>query len=189
MTPVLQAAASIQNLCELHNWPFCIVGGLAVLRWGKPRTTQDVDLTLLTGFGNEEPYIDVLLGAYTTRITGAKEFALQNRILLLKSPEGIGIDVALGGFPFEERAVGRATAFEYEAGLTLVTVSAEDLIVSKAFAGRLQDWEDIRGIIICQSARLDWPLIFEELTPLCELKESPETVDRLIVMRDRLNGE
>ena len=30
------------------------MGGVALQRWGEPRLTQDVDLTLLTGFGDEE---------------------------------------------------------------------------------------------------------------------------------------
>ncbi|HVT30043.1 MAG TPA: hypothetical protein VHE81_18650 [Lacipirellulaceae bacterium] len=47
MTPVLSAADEIQKFCQREGWSFCIVGGLAVLRWGKPRTTQDVDGRLL----------------------------------------------------------------------------------------------------------------------------------------------
>lgn len=188
MTPVLQAAAEIQSLCQREGWSFCIVGGLAVLRWGKPRTTQDVDLTLLTGFGNEEPFIDKLLSQYVSRRDDAKEFALKHRILLLSSASGIGIDVALGAINFEELAVRRATPHEYESGLSLITASAEDIIVSKAFAGRPQDWGDIRGILIRQAGKLDWAYILEQLTPLCELKESPETVSELLTMRDQLSN-
>jgi hypothetical protein len=183
MTPVLSAAAEIQSFCQREGWSFCIVGGLAVLRWGKPRTTQDVDITLLTGFGGEEPFVDKLLAQFATRRSDAKEFALQNRVLLLVTTSGIGIDVALGGFRFEELAVRRATPFEFEPGLSLITASAEDIVVMKAFAGRPHDWADVQGILRAQT-KLDWQYIIEQLTPLCELKESPETVERLIVFRD-----
>jgi hypothetical protein len=135
MTPVLSAAREIQEVCQSEGWSFCIVGGLAVLRWGKPRTTQDVDITLITGFGTEEPFVDKLLARFASRRTDAREFALQNRVLLLKAASGIGIDVALGGFRFEELAVQRATSFEFEPGLFLITASAEDIVVMKAFAG------------------------------------------------------
>jgi len=37
MTPVLVAAIEIQQFCQAREWPFCIIGGLAVLRWGEPR--------------------------------------------------------------------------------------------------------------------------------------------------------
>ena len=48
---VLRAAEEIQAFCQLRGWPFCFIGGVAVQRWAEPRLTQDVDLTLLTGFG------------------------------------------------------------------------------------------------------------------------------------------
>lgn len=185
MTPVLSAAAEIQTFCQDEGWSFCLVGGLAVLRWGKPRTTQDVDLTLLTGFGAEESFVDKLLSHFESRRDDAKEFALRNRVLLLVTASGIGIDVALGGFPFEELAVRRATPFEFEPGLSLVTASAEDLVVMKAFAGRPMDWGDLQGILRAQP-KLNWTYVVEQLAPLCELKDSPETVDRLLTMRDQL---
>nr|AAU82590.1 hypothetical protein GZ18F2_20 [uncultured archaeon GZfos18F2] len=37
------------------------IGGLAVIRWGEVRMTQDIDLSLFTEFGNEETYINSLL--------------------------------------------------------------------------------------------------------------------------------
>ncbi len=33
---------------------------------------------------------------------------------------------------------------------------------------------------------MDWDLIVTELSPLCELKESPETVNQLLNLRDGL---
>ncbi|MDE3066841.1 MAG: hypothetical protein KGJ60_04735 [Verrucomicrobiota bacterium] len=51
MTGLYLTALEIQRLCESQKWSFCIIGGLAVQRWGEPRLTTYVDLTLLTGFG------------------------------------------------------------------------------------------------------------------------------------------
>src|SRR5258705_3121829 len=81
------------------------------------------------------------------------------------------------------RSVGRASDFEFYPGMLLRTCSAEDLIVMKAFAGRDQDWGDVKGIIARQGRALDWPLILSELCPLCELKESPDTLKRLERLR------
>jgi len=55
---VLTAAGEIQQFCQQRDWRFCFIGGVAVQRWGQPRLTQDVDLTLLTGFGGEEKFTD-----------------------------------------------------------------------------------------------------------------------------------
>ncbi len=64
MNPIFAAAYDLQCFCESEGWRFCFIGGIAVQRWGEPRFTQDADLTLLTGFGSEEPYIDRLLAHY-----------------------------------------------------------------------------------------------------------------------------
>ena len=53
----------------------------------------------------------------------------------------------------------------------------------KTFAGRDQDWQDIRGVILRSAERLDWDLIFNELSVLLELKEEPEALERLPKMK------
>ena len=185
MNPLLAAALEVQAFCRAHSWRFCFIGGLAVQRWGEPRLTQDADLTVITGFGGEAPFVDTLLARFEGRLPDAREFALRNRVALLRSSAGVPLDVALGAMPFEEHAVTRASDFMIAPGVVIVTCSAEDLIVFKAFAGRPQDWLDIEGIAVRQAGRLDERLIWSELVPLLELKESPEDAERLRAILDR----
>jgi hypothetical protein len=103
------AAGEIQGVLAGAGWRYCFIDGLAVQRWGEPRLTRDVDLTLLTGFGGEEPFVDALLERFDSRVPEARDFALQNRVLLLRASEGVPIDIALGALPFEKRTVERAT--------------------------------------------------------------------------------
>jgi hypothetical protein len=179
MNPIFAAAREIQEFCRARGWRFCIIGGLAVQRWGEPRLTRDVDVTLLTGFGGEPAFVDGLLSGFQPRLPDARDFALRNRVVLLSSSEGVPIDIALGAMPFEEEAVSRATTYRVSPDLELATCSAEDLIVFKAFAGRPRDWLDIEGIVTRQGAGLDATLIWHELLPLLELKEDVETEGRL----------
>jgi hypothetical protein len=146
--------------------------------------TNGVDLTLLTGSGNEAVYVDVLLQHYRARIANGRDFAPEYRTLLLQSQDGIPIDVALGGIDFEERLVSRATRHEFLRGVSLLTCSAEDLIILKAFADRPRDWGDVETIIVRQQTQLDWRYILEQLEPLCQAKERPEIVDRLLDLRE-----
>ena len=183
MTRLIQVAADLQQFLDMKNWQNCVIGGIAVQRWGEPRLTGDVDLTLLTGFGQEGRYIDALLARYQARVESPREFALANRVVLLKSAAGVGIDIALGGLPFEENAMRRASKFEFATGERLRTCSAEDLLVMKAVAGREKDWLDIKGVVVRQAEKLDWKTIISELRPLCELKEAPEIVDRVERLR------
>lgn len=180
MKDLVEQAAELQALLEKQGWRFCFIGGIAIQRWSEPRLTKDMDITLLTGFGNEDPFIEFLLQHFESRISDARAFALQNRILLLKTAEGTGIDVALGGLPFEEEAVRRSKLLEYAPGISLRTCSAEDLLVMKAFASRPIDWNDVRGILVRQGTKnLDWSYIRRQLQPLCELKDAPEIMTQL----------
>lgn len=187
MTPLLQAAAELQVVCVSRAWRYSFIGGLAVLRWGEPRETVDVDLTLLTGFGDEERFVSTLLQAFEPRIPEAAAFAQVNRVLLLRAASGVGLDIALAGLPFEATLVERASDFTYPPDITLRTCSAEDLIVLKAFANRPKDWMDIDGVIVRQSANLDWPYIRANLAPLAELKDAPELMETLEQVRVRAN--
>ena len=178
MTALIQAAADLQAVCETNRWRFCFIGGLAVQRWGEPRETVDVDLTLLTGFADETRFISVLMNTFEPRIDDAANFARVNRVLLLRASSGVGLDIALGGLPFEELAVTRSSLFTYPPDVPLRTCSAEDLIVFKTFADRPKDWLDIEGVIIRQPG-IDWPYVRAQLAPLAELKDAPELVDKL----------
>jgi hypothetical protein len=92
-------------------------------------------------------------------------------VLLVQTTDAIPIDISLAALPFEERVADRSTAFLFEPGASITTCSAEDLIVLKAFADRVQDWLDVEGIIVRQGAALRRAQVLEELTGLLELKE------------------
>ena len=184
---VLAAAGEVQSFCQCQGWRFCFIGGVALQRWGEPRLTQDVDLTLLTGFGDEERFVDQLLKEFTPRRPDAREFALSRRVLLIQTRNGVGVDAALGAFPFEERSVQRASEWVWAAGQSLVTCSAEDLAVHKVFAGRDLDWGDVERVLTRQHGKLDFEQIQTELKPLLELKGETEALRKLDQMIARVD--
>ena len=179
MNNVIAAALELQAVCQKHGWRFCFIGGIAVQRWSEPRFTNDADLTLLTGFGSEDAFIRPLLEVFVPRRPDAAEFALRSRVLLLKNSEGIGLDVALGAFPFETHTIERSSPFVFPTGQSLITCSAEDLLVHKCFANREKDWLDVDGILARQWNKLNLKVVRKELKPLAQLKEEPEIIVRL----------
>jgi hypothetical protein len=179
MNDVFAAALELQTVCQKHGWRFCFIGGIAVQRWSEPRLTVDADLTLLTGFGSEETFIGPLLQVFSPRRPDAAEFALRNRVLLVKNSTSVGLDIALGAVGFEIQTVERSSPFLFPTGQSLVTCSAEDLLVHKCFANREKDWLDVDGILARQWHKLDLKLVRKELKPLAELKEAPEIIVRL----------
>ena len=189
MTRLIRLAAELQSLLDAKSWKNCLIGGLVLQRWGEPRLTKDVDLTVLTGFGGEEKVVDLLLARFAGRRPDTREFALHNRVLLMQSADGIGLDVALGALPFEERVMERASDFDFMADGRLRTCSAEDLVVMKAFANRERDWLDVETVLLRQGERLNWKQIMAELKPLTELKESPQIPDRLEEIRRKVASQ
>jgi len=83
---LLLAAVRVESLLLERGWRFCFIGGVAIQRWGNPRFTTDIDLTLLTGFGAEESFVDPLLRELRPRRPDAREFPLRHRVLLARTP-------------------------------------------------------------------------------------------------------
>ena len=149
------AASDILKFLASHHVPACVIGGLAVQRWGEPRATQDVDVTLLAPFGQEAASIDLLLSRYRPRDAGARRFALERRVLKLRARDGVPIDVSLGALPFEIEVLDRASPWRLSPTIDLVVCSAEDLIVYKLVASRPRDLLDVEGIVRLQWRDLD----------------------------------
>ena len=177
INPLFFAAGEIQTFIHAQKWQFCFIGGLAVLRWGEIRMTQDVDLCLQVGFGNENRYITGLVQHFATRISDAAGFARKHRVLLLRSSGNIAIDVAFSGLEFETRMIARASLFSFAEGIQLCTCSAEDLLVLKAFADRPQDWLDVEGILARQGAAIDRSYCLKELSQLCQARDHSDILD------------
>lgn len=178
MNGLFVAAAEVCGFMQARDWEFCIIGGLAVQRWGEPRTTLDVDITLLTGWGEEEVFVDPLFEQFEARVPDARDIANQYRVLLIRASNGSPVDISLGAVPFEEEVVRRATVEELAAGLTVPCCTPEDLVIMKAFAGRDQDWFDIKSVIRRQSS-LDAGRIVGRLEQLVDPDVQPDTVSRV----------
>jgi len=111
--------------------------------------------------------------------------ALQNRVLLCREADGIDVDISLAAFPYELELIDRAQV-ELFRETPLPICGPSDLVILKAFANRPHDWIDIRGVLVRSAKLLDWQLIDEQLSILAELKEEPEIVTQLAVLRKSL---
>ena len=176
---VLDAALAAQSACKTIGLEFCIIGGVALQRWGEPRYTADADLSVLVEPGQEQRVSQELLARLSARIEDAAAFAERTRVLLLRSEQDVGIDVVLGGLPFEARVIERATPWSLGNSRFLHTCSAEDLVVMKVFAARDKDWADVTSILERQGQKLNVNLVRAELHPLLEAKEQPELAEKL----------
>ena len=182
---IFAAAREVQDKLSRSGFRFCFIGGLALQRWGEPRYTQDVDVSLLCPFGEEIAVAQRLSRLVAARIPDAVEFSAQSRVFLAAATDGTPLDIAFAGIEFERRCLDRATDFEF-GGASLTTCGAEDLVVMKVFAGRDQDWVDVAAILIRQGGLLDFGLVERELEPLLRVKEDRTSLDRARALRSRL---
>lgn len=168
------AAAEVLSVLDDASIRACVIGALAVHRWGQPRATSDADFSALASYGEERPVIDALLERFEARRPDADGFALANRVLLLKTRDGVEIDVALAAFPFEIEAIEMASSWEIVPGLPLRTCPAEHLIVYKLVAARTHDLADMESVVRRQGAKLDVERIRRWALEFAELKEDPD---------------
>jgi len=180
MNALFEAAKEVCDFMSARKWRYCIIGGLAVQRWGEPRTTLDVDITLMTGFGAEEQFAQALLDQFEGRGRDPLAFAVEHRVLLARASNGKNVDIAFGGFPFEEQMVARATPFEFDQRVRLLTCSGEDLFLLKVFADRPRDWQDAESVAIRQ--KLDQSYVLKHLKALCEVRDSPDLLGRALAL-------
>lgn len=183
MKDLVEAAARLQDFLIQAGLEYYFIGGMAVQAWGEPRVTRDVDVSVMTGFGDEDTFIDRLTEYVQPRYENARKFAITNRVLLAYSPEGVAIDIAMAAFDFERRALKRAQFVQYLPDISLKVCSAEDLLVYKVFAGRPQDWGDVRSILVRQGNALKMRTVEKELRPLLDGIEQPERWDELLKLQ------
>jgi len=170
------AAAAREVLSALDDAEIqaCVIGALAVHRWGEPRATSDADFSALAPYGDESRVVDILLQRFKSRRSDAREFALAHRVLLLNTAGGVGVDVALAAFPFEIEALDMASSWDILPGVRLRTCPAAHLVIYKLVAGRTHDLSDVEGIVNRQGRRLDVDRIRRWGREFAELKEDPD---------------
>ena len=135
-----------------HNIPYMIIGGQAVLLYGEPRLTRDIDITL----GVNTEYVDELLKVIRELSLkpipeNIKLFIQQTMVLpALEEITGIRVDFIFSFTTYEIEAIKRARKITIM-GQEVCFASPEDVIIHKIFAGRPRDIEDVRSIILKNS--------------------------------------
>jgi hypothetical protein len=155
--------ARIGASLERAGIPYMIIGGQAVLLYGEPRLTRDIDITL----GVTIDRLDALLSvAHRLSLKPLPEnvsaFVRQTMVLpALDEATGIRVDFIFSFSPYESQAIHKAKKVKIlDQDVCFVTV--EDLIIHKIFAGRPRDLEDARNVLL-RNTTVDVPYIEEWL--------------------------
>ena len=128
----------------------------AVMLWGRPRLTGDVDVTFLLEPDDPTGLLDAMREVgFDLRVHDVGGFVRKTRVLpFLHVSTNLPLDIVLAGPGLEEEFFRGAVRVEVH-GATIPFISAPDLVVTKILAGRPKDIDDVRGIIQAQGAQLD----------------------------------
>lgn len=136
-----------------------IIGGQAVLLYGEPRLTRDIDVTL----GVSTDRLSDIMGIaeeldLAPLPEDAQAFVEKTMVLpCLEEGSGIRVDFIFSFSPYESEAIRRAHAVSIE-GQDVAFARAEDVVIHKVVAGRPRDMEDARSILI-RNPELDLDII------------------------------
>ncbi|MGH9204030.1 MAG: nucleotidyl transferase AbiEii/AbiGii toxin family protein, partial [Vicinamibacterales bacterium] len=136
------------SACRECNCRWYLFGAQAVIIWGRPRLTTDVDVTVFLGtIGTDTLVAALRRSAFRLQEEVSDEFVRVTRVLPLRhEPTGLSLDIVIGGPGLEERFLERAVLVDLD-GVQTPVISPEDLIVTKVLAGRAKDLEDVRGVL------------------------------------------
>jgi hypothetical protein len=131
------------------NLPYMIIGGQAVLLYGEPRLTRDVDVTLGVNIDRLHDLLTVVKELSLNPIPNDVESFVKQTMVLptIDEPTGVRVDFIFSFTPYETDAIKRArkiTIMDQE----VCFASPEDLIIHKIFAGRPRDLEDVWSVIL-----------------------------------------
>jgi hypothetical protein len=133
-----------------------VFGAQAVMVWGRPRLTVDVDVTV--HLVPEDPMVFVLAmrdAGFELRVRDVEDFVRRTRVLpFLHAASGLPLDVVLAGPGLEDEFARDAIGVPV-AGTMVPFISPVDLVVTKILAGRPKDLEDVHGVILAQGDSLD----------------------------------
>lgn len=134
-----------------------LFGAQAVVLWGRPRLTADVDVTVEVDPTQVPRLLETLAArGFELRLqSGVEAFVSRTRVLPLRHRASeLQVDVVLAGPGLEEAFLERAVSVDVE-GVAVPVIAPEDLVVTKILAGRPKDLEDVRGILAERRERLD----------------------------------
>jgi hypothetical protein len=159
-----------------------VFGAQAVVAYGVPRLSADVDVTLALAPDRPDRFAaDMEAAGFVLRVRDP-EFVRRTRVMpFVHLPTGMPLDVVLAGSGLEDEFLDRVVPTDL-AGAMIPIIAPDDLIISKILAGRPKDMDDAGAIWRLRGPALDAHRIRETLRVLeealnrCDLVFGFETI-------------
>ena len=169
----------------LTNWgSWYVFGAQAVIAYGVPRLSADVDVTVrLTPEEPERFAADMRSAGFALRVDDA-DFVRRTRVMpFVHLATAMPLDVVLAASGLENDFIERARVMEL-GDTSVPVIDPEDLVIAKVLAGRPKDVEDARNLWRILGQELDADRIYRTLRLLEEALSQSDLVPSFESIRD-----
>jgi hypothetical protein len=156
--PVTPAAVDLLRALTavLSKWGrWYVFGAQAVIAYGVPRLSADVDVTVALDPDAPERFArDMADAGFRLRVSDP-DFVRRTRVMpFVHMATAMPLDVVLAGSGLEDEFLARARPTDV-GGVVVPVIDREDLVIAKVLAGRPKDVEDAAAIWRTHGADLD----------------------------------
>lgn len=132
-----------------QNIPYMVIGGQAVLLYGEPRLTKDIDITLGIGIDGLDKIKGIVESlSLKPLIRDVDSFVQQTMVFpVIEEKSGIRVDFIFSFSHYEKQAIERANEIRL-ANIAVKFAALEDVVIHKIIAARARDLEDVRSILL-----------------------------------------
>lgn len=150
MDDIERMALAFDKACRRAGVTYAFIVGMAVITWGQPRFTADLD-TLVQIKATQDAVFAEALAAEGLRLDARED---PSHLSIFDKKSQFHLDVKLAITPEEIDQVENARSVIL-GGNTLRVASPEDTVAFKVAYGSPQDIQDARSILVRQQSRLN----------------------------------
>jgi len=149
---------------------YMIIGGQAVLLYGRPRLTRDIDITLGVDTDQFAQVAQVCKDVGIELLPeDPSDFATKTNVLPAEEPQSkIRVDFIFSFTPYEAQAIERGNEVLLE-DCTVRFATCEDVIIHKMVAARPIDHEDVRHLLAKNRNTIDFDYLKQWLSEFTHL--------------------
>jgi hypothetical protein len=180
----VELLAALSNV--LQRWGrWYVFDAQAVIAYGSPRLSADVDVTLDLDPDEPERFVaDMDAAGFALRVSDP-EFVRRTRVMpFVHRATSMPLDIVLAGSGLEDEFLSRARLIDL-AGTQVPFIHPEDLVIAKVLAGRPKDIDDARGVWRAHGTELDADRITRILRLLEEALSQGDLVTSFGAIRAR----
>ena len=180
--------SAIAKELDKHQIPYMVIGGQAVLIYGFPRLTEDIDITLGVDVDKIGLIKDVCrrIGLRIPRQID-EDFINETSVLVAVDKRSrIRVDFIFSFTEYEKNALKRTKKIKMN-NQSVRYASIEDVIIHKLFAGRPRDIEDVEIIMQKNKGKIDVVYLKRNLQQFASFENKKDIVKDYEDILERIN--